>query len=192
MMKHRISGRTVKQEGFALIFAILMLSTLTVMGLAISDMAVMETNIVSSDYCLELARARAWSCTQMFMQAVASQKMPSLKLKNLDSNGSGGTPDTDTVECLVPGMITKGGAEFEGEGGAKIGKLTADLFSTDYSFQMIVFKSIGFAGKGCGQNFYDEDNDIFNALTSAETANGIMFEQEVGVTYGPCKGNSGC
>jgi hypothetical protein len=186
--------KTVRQEGFAIIFAVLMLFTLTTMGLVASDIAMMETNIASSDYCIERARSRAWSCTQYFMQAVAGQTLPSFKINNLDPPGE---LDTNTVECLVPGLLGSGGsdagdAEVEGEGGVNIGKLTADLYSTDYVFQMFVSTSIGFAGKGCGHQIYDSENDAFGVLSDGEIAVGITYEQEVGMAFGPCKGDGGC
>ncbi len=192
---NKAGGRPGKVGGFVVLFAMLMLITLTSMGMIVSDIAIMEVGLGSSDYFRELARTRAWSCTPMFLHAVASQKLPSPKLKNLDSDMDDGTPDPNTVECVVPGMIVEGGAEKDGEGGAKIGKLTADLFSTDYYFTMILFKSIGFGGKGCGSKIVSGDdgaNDIYNVLSPGETATGIIHEQELGITYGPCKEGSEC
>jgi hypothetical protein len=190
-IRRRVHG---KEEGMAVIFAVLMLVTLTTMGLVISDISMMEIGLSQSQSCLKKAQARASSCIDLNLMAIRHSRLPSFKVMNLDMGETTGKylPE-NTIECLVPALITPEGAANEGEGTKVLGKTYASNYSLDYYFRMFYVKAVGFAGPGCGFSVYDATNDPFAVIEGDdEVAVGLKSIMEAGMTYGPCTKDSPC
>lgn len=186
--------RRDKEEGFAIVFAVLMLVTLTTMGLVASDLSLLEVGLGASQSCQKKAEARASSCIELNLMAVRHSRLPSFKVNNLDMGQSTGEylPE-NTIECLIPALLTDEGAANVGEGTSVLGKTYGTNYSLDYYFRMFFVRAVGFAGPGCGLTVYDASNDPFGVIEGEdEVAVGMKSVMEAGMTYGPCTKDSPC